>query len=752
MLKIVSSVVTICLLVFALSFVEFDSIGGIRPVLRVDLIMFISLCLVGNVIIVSFRLHRLLAHFLCSTGFLRSFQASVAGLVGSLFVFQIVGVVVGRQAVLRRNGITPSLVALATGYERIVMALVAGSLCTVGAIILFGGDHVATVLGRISLVEIVLAIALAIGIKLSISRSRFERGLIASIRDRDSLAKLGEIAGISLSGQLLMLVPYVLGLRAMGADGDDLTLFAAAAVVSFAASVPISVNGWGVREVAALQVFGMVGLEPTEAVALSIIIGLCSTLAVALSTPVLLWKQAGSQADLGNAMSSDHLSSSNRGRFRSIDAELWVAWLVVQAVAVLVFFQIQMDLAGGRVTINLADPVALLTLAVFGMTCVLRREMPAWAIPSFNRWLIVMFLILCAAFAHGAFQFGVTSWALNNRLIGWMFLIGFLFSGAFIIHANGTRSIRSVADTLISAAAAVVVVHYAARLATIGGWFDLPIPYDFEGYSANRNAFAFLLLITLIFAIVVSPIRVRTGQRVVWAALVALVLLGLWQSQSRAGLGTAAILLCFAFFLNLGDRRLMAMALAGAVGLQAMIAAIAAIGSALTGAPAIVQSGGLAVSHERYTTAARAIGTLAERDSQRWLSIVEGARMWLDHPIFGAGLGAFIQENFEHDGLPLVIHNSAIWMLAEFGILGAAPFFVFLAVVAWAGWRVWRTPRGGLLVLLALVFAVFSQVHDIAYQRPFWFALGVAAAVPWASRRAYEWTSRNAAVARPSAG
>jgi hypothetical protein len=113
-----------------------------------------------------------------------------------------------------------------------------------------------------------------------------------------------------------------------------------------------------------------------------------------------------------------------------------------------------------------------------------------------------------------------------------------------------------------------------------------------------------------------------------------------------------------------------------------------------------------------------------DSDAERWQSTVLGFQAWLKHPVFGNGLGAFLLER-EAAGLPaLVIHSVPVWFLAEMGIAGLAAYVSFVASLLYCG--VSALPRraaggGGLLVVVAS-FVLMGLVHDIFFQRTFWFA------------------------------
>ena len=111
--------------------------------------------------------------------------------------------------------------------------------------------------------------------------------------------------------------------------------------------------------------------------------------------------------------------------------------------------------------------------------------------------------------------------------------------------------------------------------------------------------------------------------------------------------------------------------------------------------------------------------------SDRVASLVGGYEMWANHIFFGAGLGAFVESQLP---VPLVIHNTGLWILAEMGLFGLllALFFPVKLIT--------HSLRNGVkhiewedaaLILVLLAFGGFSIFHEISYQRMFWFVLGM---------------------------
>jgi O-antigen ligase len=116
--------------------------------------------------------------------------------------------------------------------------------------------------------------------------------------------------------------------------------------------------------------------------------------------------------------------------------------------------------------------------------------------------------------------------------------------------------------------------------------------------------------------------------------------------------------------------------------------------------------------------------------TERIFSLTEGWKLFKTAPLFGAGLGAFRNLGFEGStaGIPLLIHSTALWLLAELGVVGFLIFAVpFMRVFRWELNH--RTEAASAVSILCLVgFAVMSGPADMLYQRTFWLLMGAALA------------------------
>jgi O-antigen ligase len=116
---------------------------------------------------------------------------------------------------------------------------------------------------------------------------------------------------------------------------------------------------------------------------------------------------------------------------------------------------------------------------------------------------------------------------------------------------------------------------------------------------------------------------------------------------------------------------------------------------------------------------------------ERLTSILGGLKLFVEHPIFGAGLGAFRNQMiFVSNPEPLLIHSTAVWLLAELGIVGLLVFAIPAAYVFANEWVHARKEQASVLIVLCFIaFAVMATPADMLYQRTFWLVVGAGLAV-----------------------
>jgi O-antigen ligase len=122
--------------------------------------------------------------------------------------------------------------------------------------------------------------------------------------------------------------------------------------------------------------------------------------------------------------------------------------------------------------------------------------------------------------------------------------------------------------------------------------------------------------------------------------------------------------------------------------------------------------------------------TMASRPKQvqgRFDLIHDALVQFARHPVFGGGIGSFRLSEGE------IAHNSAMWFLADFGIVGLAVFLGFLGWFFVKGWFAYRyAPESERPVALALLLAHTAMLGlamgiEAFYQRHWWLVFGLIA-------------------------
>lgn len=672
--------------------------------------------LVINLFVVSLRLWRMHHHFGIRLPWAAAYGACISGQLGGLMVVSLFGQTLGRQTVLRRHGISPAFSAGLVAYERIILTLVGGTLCALGIVWLFGWKAVAGWSSRMSFGEITLAVIGGVTLSLLLGRSRFEKGLMAGLEIRKTAKRLMEISGITLLSSLLMLTVFILAIHAYEPQVEIISLLAASAVISFAASMPISVNGWGIREVAAVYMLKPLGVSGAHAISASIFVGLCSTVVVLAAMP-LVWR--------GKARIVPFDVAEPTRNPLQIDLEKMAAWMVPMATAILVFFQVHVSFAGigGKINLNLADPFALLALAAVIAHGIFLRQSPRWRASHINTVWILIGAVLTFSFFRGLTDIGVTSWALGARLMGWPVLLGYVAAGYLIVSYAGSHGLRRITETMVATGAVIVVLQVTLRWLAHFGLYPEPLSPVFDGYAANRNAFAFQMLICMILVLAYSAGMARWYMRSqhylarwrAWATgiLLGITLLGVALSGSRAGLICATVILLLAMAVKLADRRTVLYGVSAAALFWSLCVLLPVF---------LAQTG---------NTSLQSPFSVDTSNIERWDSISRGLDMWVQSPILGAGLGVFYERSQAWYGYHQVIHNTPVWILAELGLVGAIVFgwaFYVSARPIFKGASLSTSNR--ILGMTLLCFSIFSLAHEIFYQRIFWLVLGAALALP----------------------
>lgn len=738
--RVLALVVSAIALIAALLLVDLGAVAVAAGRLSATTILIVLLALTAGALLASARL----AYVAADIGYkMRASDAiaalSLGQLAGAIF-FQLVGQLIARSAVLSRRGVPVSGTIFVTGYERLLALLVSAGFALAGAWFLFGHISLEINAGGAALLKLMAGGGAALAFSAALAWGRPFAAFARAKIGPHAMLRLTRGVLLSLGIQLCTMVAYIAAVLGLAPDMGVLPVAAAAAVVMLAAAVPVSLAGWGVRELGAIYALGAIGVDRETSIVVAVLIG-----AAALAV-------VGGLAAATAVLKTDTRQAPAASAAPAFDTGGALAWGLPMLAIVAVFFQVHVPVAASRLNVNLADPIALVAAAILIADHVVARRWPAWRLPFFNMFLALMTACIVLGFLNGWVRFGLTSWALTNRLAGWFILLAYLGAGSLIVRHGGDRGFELLLRGFAAAAVGIIAVDLAIfSLVRLG----LPVPeeitaYRLEGFAQNPNAFALQILFAV--AAVIATVRSPRAQ----AAWLSVLFIGLWFSGSRAGfialgvaalmavslravrisvLGTAVVVtfiaaMCMDWLPEIVEAVAMAAfwTIDTAKELAAQLAA--AFGeSGGTGGESATRPRQLALTPPKLTSLEIIASGYDSSNTQRIASLQGGFAMFLQHPILGGGLGAFTAEYLRLHGVPLVIHSTPLWLLAELGIVGflifAVPFILLLKQKSPAG----RPPAYVFTILLLLSFATVSVVHDIMYQRAFWLLLGAGLAV-----------------------
>jgi len=618
---------------------------------------------------------------------------SVGNLAGAASI-QFFGQIVARNSLLKKRGFEPSDNIAIAIYERAVAVLTAMSLAVYGAVNLFGAVTLDLAGGGGALVKLLAGLVVAFAASAWATWRFLAMRSLLRLAAPAQLANLAANAVISFATQASTAGCYVLAAHALAPTVALDKLVSASFVVMFAASIPISFSGWGIRELSAIVTLTNIGMDASSAVTVAILVGAMAMLAaVATALIAVLMPQ---RAAGGEGMA---VRDGDRGQ-GVLDRQLTL--LVSLTATVLVLFQIYVPVRETRINVNLADPVVLLGGLMFVYRAA--RERPAWRVPGTMTGLALLTGVMALSWLHGLAAFGWNDWAFGNKFVGWFFLMAYAATGAALPEKLGLDGFAAMTESFTAALGAVLGLELVLMAAAAIDLVSTPfVKVPLEAFSQNRNALAFLITMATAALGNVGP------SRRFW--LLGVFLAAQWETGSRAGYGATVVLLCLSAWLRALTVR--------DIG-KGLLLAVAVIG-VFSAIPAVFGIYDFDALHPALSN--------PSSNAERLKSILGGLSLFLEHPVFGAGLGGYVASQGPSDFV--IIHSTPVWLLAETGIVGLLCFAaVGLRIVyrEWPGLRI--DPVSNTIVLAMVAFAMFSAVHEMLYQRSFWLLLGAALAVP----------------------
>jgi GT2 family glycosyltransferase/uncharacterized membrane protein YbhN (UPF0104 family) len=242
-----------------------------------------------QVLVVAWRFRLVLSQGGLDVPYPRALEATAFSLVANVVLFTNIAGIVYRVLVLRAPSHSVSMLVVASLVERAVVFLVLVVAALVGAAWL----HVTLDLGPSLMALGAVAGLVAAGAAAIWGAARFlpepkvhpwwwNAGIARHLKPyaRDPCG-LGSIVLITFVSHLVFLAAATVVALGTNIVLDPFDLAAAVSATMLVASLPISLSGWGVREMSLVWLLGLLGVAAPAALAFSVVLGLLSLLAAA---------------------------------------------------------------------------------------------------------------------------------------------------------------------------------------------------------------------------------------------------------------------------------------------------------------------------------------------------------------------------------------------------------------------------------------------------------------------------------------
>jgi len=431
---------------------------------------------------------------------------------------------------------------------------------------------------------------------------------------------------------------------------------------------------------------------------------------------------------------------------------------LVVSLAASLHFLATLSFQGNPIRVALSD-LLLPVMLLFPLVGLLRRKgLPELRIKYGWIWLLILTLWLGVGFFNGFFYMGeIQTWSLVNKIIGWFVLAGYFLCGVWL----GNRKWQEASAFLIVFMGAGGVI---ALYVLISHWlflygFDTPMTgrvHRVRGFSANPNAFGILMACIFMLQVPFVQKEIFFNKKVHYIIL-SLILLTVYYSLSRSAWLGLIFAIIGIFFLKRELMKTIIFSICGFVLANLLFFEsphyinnlitkdVVDNGTIIQNKVPVLEKPGRntippdnadAVRLNKNKDHQRIIKSRTDKDPSfqiRVTMLKEAFDYWLEKPVLGIGLGAYYWrhqagENISHE---YQIHNTAIWLLVETGLIGLllfAGFFICCAArLVDKKSRLEPLSIGVAGVLLVMLGASIGT--EILYQRYLWFLLGLALAV-----------------------
>jgi len=702
-----------------------------------------------NLFLVAFRQFLIYKQFRCPLSYRQVLSASLSGHLCGLFFLPLLSNILGQGFQLKKMLIPASITATTSIYERFLMAGVGVFLAVLSFFYL--NPVFFTSFSSLSISFIHLCVPLGLVGIIILFHSFFAKENLV----RPMLSSRNILYGIAtvfctLFSWILMSSAFSILILNLMPELPITMVLASSLVVSFLASLPISPNGWGIRELAAIKFFPALGLSVADSLGISVSIGL-----IGLATILLV---GGTLLALLQKFQIKPLSTNSPIAVNSLftEVEKKIIFLLTAATAISIFFQIKLEFQSFLININLADIFALTGLAIAILNYFSLKQKLVFDLPFLTRFLYWSPLAFLIAFLIGWYKLGFIGWAFYSKFLGWFVIIGYVTLGNLFIKTQDDQALKRLISLMILTISIIVIYHFFLFFS----YQHQFLPFEFlrgnysaltglQGYALNRNAFTFQLLTMIV--LVHFMLNITKNQRSPWPFYWVLSALycAVFFTFSRAGFVTLPLLFSSLFLAKFIDKdQLKRLALTTTITLififsfdylvvsfKWLIIYFEHLASRYLTSPLPEHLPPVSLSeHLKNATSWKTLYSAEASNHERFYTMATGLKMWLKSPFFGEGLGSFMAQELHIHQRALIIHNTFIWLLAEFGLIGSSIFMMFGFSTLHYLYQKFCKPllqkatfNDGVLLGMTIIFILMSLVHEVLYQRIFWFTLGLIA-------------------------
>jgi len=661
-----------------------------------------------NIFLSSVRLHILIKDIIPDISFKNTHNLNIFSQIAGYFFFSTLGQMIARSSIGAFYSNKASKLAVTTLLEKIIAVSALFLISLIGAWSIFHSIIIITHSAQYLYVTLfvllltcpfVYLICISSGQKTYLKKilrltlhARLERAFLTSVLMHLSLLAAYTILSLSLTENVNW---YVLA-----------SIFS---IVMLGAAIPISFSGWGIRELSAGFAFSAIGLNPAIGISVALCIGLLSAVALGIQG-LITQKQSFSEPEKRIQLDTSQ---------PEIHIERIFAFLCSLLIPVLISIQVRVPINDRIIPINLADPfVIVMALTFLSLWFIHYRNQNIWRIKWFSAAILMFVLMIGYGWLLAQYTYGSNTWADLNRGFGVFILLSYLFSGAMITTIfSSMHTKRIVHLILVSSIVHYCIFVFSANYVTTSTLVQFQWKFShYSGFIGNRNALGFIFALSIACTLgfwseIKSPLRQIT--------------LGLFSFLLIAsGSFTAMACTLIIVVISLMSQRLSFLNVTQAIGILLIASVINLAAQNITdiNAPndnSQVLGLGVSIDEKKLST-----------ESDRFLNYKYGFSLWKENPIFGSGLGSFI-EKYKDLKVKISIHNTMLWVLAEMGMIGLLMLLVLPICIIVHLYQKRRAPLSSedfSLLLVILVTISFSQLHEILYQRFLWLLLGILVA------------------------